>query len=96
MEAFIPMPDVEPSGVLVSSGSRNKFYASGAKINTVLPALVAEVIEVLSNTETRFKEVLVLKTNPLLQSEREKNAMEYMKVLSENMGKLVEVLKKES
>ena len=96
VEAFIPMPDVEPSGVLVSSGSRNKFYASGAKINTVLPALVAEVIEVLSNTETRFKEVLVLKTNPLLQSEREKNAMEYMKVLSENMGKLVEVLKKES
>lgn len=91
VEAFVPMPDVEPSGVLVSSGSRNKFYASGAKINTVLPKLVAEVIEVLSKTETRLKEVLVLKTNPLPQPEREKNAIKYMKVLSGNMGKLVEV-----
>ena len=90
------MPDVEPSGVLVSSGSRNKFYASGAKINTVLPVLAGDVIDVLSKTVTRLKEVLVLKTNPLSQSKREKNAMEYIKVLSENMGKLVEVLKKKS
>lgn len=96
VEAFIPMPDVEPSGVLVSSGSRNKFYASGAKINTVLPVLAGDVIDVLSKTVTRLKEVLVLKTNPLSQSKREKNAMEYIKVLSENMGKLVEVLKKKS
>ena len=96
VEAFVPMPDVEPSGVLVSSGSRNKFYASGAKINTVLPALVAEVIEVLSNTEMRFKEVLVLKTNPLLQSEREKNAMAYMKVLTGNLSKVVDICKKRS
>lgn len=92
VEAFIPMPDVEPSGVLVSSGSRNKFYASGAKINTVLPGLVAEAIEVMSKTEVRLKEVLVGKTNPQPQAEREKNARAYMKVLTENLSKLVEVL----
>lgn len=96
VESFILMPDVEPSGVLVSSGSRNKFYASGTKINTVLPKLVAEVIEVLSKTETRLKEVLVLKTNPLPQPEREKKAEEYMKVLSDNLSKVVDTCKKRS
>ena len=77
-------------------GGRVEFGASGAKINTVLPVLAGDVIDVLSKTVTRLKEVLVLKTNPLSQSKREKNAMEYIKVLSENMGKLVEVLKKKS
>lgn len=92
VEPFIPMPDIEPSGVLVSSGSRNKFYASGAKINTVLPGLIAEVIGVMSKTEVRLKEVLVGKTNPQSLAEREKNAKAYMKVLTENLSKLVEVL----
>lgn len=96
VEPFIPMPDTEPSGVLVSSGSRNKFYASGAKINTDLPVLVREVIEVLSKTQERLKEVLVSRTNPLPQKEREKNAVAYMKILSENSSKLLEVLKKKS
>lgn len=96
VEPFIPMPDIEPSGVLVSSGSRNKFYASGAKINTNLPELVKEVIEVLSNTQKRFKGVLVSRTNPLPKKERKKNAVVYLKILSENSSKLLEVLKKKS
>ena len=92
VEPFIPMPDIEPSGVLVSSGSRNKFYASGAKINTNLPILVREVIDVLSKTEVRLKEVLVAITMPLSQDEKEKNTTKYMKVLSENLNKLAEVI----
>lgn len=96
VEAFIPMPDVGPSGVLASSRSRNKFYATGAKINTVLLGMVAEVIEVLSKTEERLKEVLVSKTNPQPQSERAKNAMEYMKVLHRNLSKVVDIYKKNS
>ena len=97
VEPFIPMPDIEPSGVLVSSGSRNKFYASGAKINIEMPVLVGEVIEVLSKTLERLKEVLDSKTIPLPQEEREKNAMAYMKVLTENAKKLPGVfVKKES
>jgi hypothetical protein len=94
VEVFIPMPDVEPLGVLSSSGSRNKFYATGAKINTVLPGLVAEVIEVLGKTEVRLKQVLVSKTNPQPQPEREKNAIEYMKVLTGNLSKIADIYKK--
>ncbi len=92
VEPFIPMPDTEPSGVLVSSGSRNKFYASGAKINTDLPVLVGEVIEVLSKTQEKLKEVLDSKTTPLPQAEREKNAIAYMKVLTENAKQLPDIL----
>lgn len=94
VEPFIPMPDTEPSGVLVSSGSRNKFYASGAKINTVLPVLVGEVIEVLSRTLEKLKEVLDSKTTTLPQAEREKNAIAYMKVLAENAKQLTDVFEK--
>lgn len=96
VEPFIPMPDIEQSGVLVSSGSRNKFYASGAKINTVLPDLIADVIAVLSKTVTKLKEVLVSKTTPLPQKDREENAMAYMKAMSVKLSKLVSVLKKKS
>ncbi len=92
VEPFIPMPDIESPGVLVSSGSRNKFYASGLKINTELPRLVAEVIEVLSKTEARLKEVLMSRTSLPPQKEREEKAMCYMKVLSGNMLKLTVLL----
>ena len=91
IEPFIPMPDVEPSGVLVSSGSRNKFYASGAKINTVLPALVKDVLEVLSKTVNKFQEVLEKNTHPLPEQEREQNAMRYIALLTKNMLKLANV-----
>lgn len=82
VEPFIPMPDVEPSGVLVSSGSRNKFYASGAKINTVLPALVKDVLEVLSKTVDKFQEVLEKNAHPLPEAERVKNAESYIALLT--------------
>ena len=91
VESFIPMPDVEPSGVLVSSGSRNKFYATGAKINTVLPSLVIDVLDVLSKTVDKFQEVLVKNTHPLSEPEREKNAEKYIALLAKNMLKLASV-----
>lgn len=86
VEPFIPMPDVEPSGVLVSSGSRNKFYASGAKINTVLPTLVKDVLEVLSKTVDKFQGVLEKNTDPLPEPEREKNATRYIALLTTNIS----------
>lgn len=92
VEPFIPMPDVEPSGVLVSSGSRNIFYSSGAKINTVLPELVSDTIEVLSKTEERLKEVLESKTNPKPQEDRVKSATGYMSLLTKNLRKLTNML----
>ena len=82
VEPFIPMPDVEPTGVLVSSGSRNKFYASGAKINTVLPALVKDVLEVLSKTVKKFQEELEKRLRPLSEKERVKNAERYIALLT--------------
>ena len=82
VEPFIPMPDTEPSGVLVSSGSRNKFYASGSTINSDLPKLVRDVILVLSKTEARLKEVLTVKTTSWPQTIREKKANDYLTLLS--------------
>jgi hypothetical protein len=94
VEPFIPMPDMEPSGVLVNSGSRNKFYASGAKINTMLPTLVFDVIVVLTKTEKRLKEVLASKCTPRERMERERSAMEYTMLLMKNLRKLEGVLEK--
>lgn len=82
------MPDVEPSGVLVSSGSRNKFYASGAKINTVLPPLVINVVDVLSKTRDRLMEVLQGMTKFATDKEREKATDAYVGVITKNMVKL--------
>ena len=50
VEPFILMPDVDETGLLVSSGSRNKFYSKGDKINVLLPGLVKDVIDVLNKT----------------------------------------------
>ena len=62
VEPFILMPDVDETGLLVSSGSRNKFYSKGDKINVLLPGLVKDVIDVLNKTVVELKSVLVLKT----------------------------------
>lgn len=96
VEPFIPMPDVEPSGVLVSSGSRNKFYAFGIKINTALPALVSDTIEVLAKTEKRLEDVLLSKTVTQEKIEREKAAREYLLLLTNHLSKQVDVLEKKS
>lgn len=96
VEPFVVMPDVDDEGHLVTSGSRNKFYAKSDKINVVLPELVKGIVEVLSKTQERLKEVLVSRTKPLPKKEREKNAVAYMKVLSGNLSKLVEVFKQKS
>ena len=94
VEPFISMPDVEPSGVLVSSGSRNKFYASGAKINTALPSLVIDVVDVLSKTRDRLMEVLQGKTKPATDKEREKAADAYVRVITLYLVKLAETTSK--
>lgn len=95
VEPFIPMPDVEPSGVLVNSGSRNKFYASGAKINTTMPKLVDEVFDVLEKTMTRLKKVLVDKTNTTLEKERHEKGVEYMKLMAQSELRLPKVAGKD-
>lgn len=95
VEPFIPMPDVEPSGVLASSGSRNKFYASGAKINTTMPKLVDDVMDVLAKTMIRLEDVLKVKTKPATEKERKEKAEEYMKLLAQNALKLPKVVGKE-
>ena len=94
VEPFIPMPDVEPSGVLVSSGSRNKFYASGTKINTTMPKLVNDVMDVLVKTMVRLEEVLKAKTTPATDKERNEKTMEYMELIAQNALKLPKVVGK--
>ena len=94
VEPFIPMPDVEPSGVLVSSGSRNKFYASGTKINTTMPKLVNDVMDVLAKTMVRLEEVLKAKTTPATDKERNEKTMEYMELIAQNALKLPKVVGK--
>ena len=91
VEPFIPMPDVEPTGVLTSSGSRNKFYATGAKINTVMPMLVDDAIEILLKTENRLEEVLKAKTNPVPDVERQKAVDVYMGKVTKNFAKQFKV-----
>lgn len=91
VEPFVVMPDVDDEGHLVTSGSRNKFYAKSDKINLVLPELVKEIVEVLSKTQERLKEVLDSKTTPLPQDERKENAKKYLEVLAENAEKLKNV-----
>lgn len=50
VEPFVVMPDVEITGHLVTSGSRNKFYAKSIKANVFLPGFVKDVMEVLNKT----------------------------------------------
>ncbi len=65
VEPFILMPDVDENGILVSSGSRNKFYAKSTKLNVVLPGLVKEIVEVLSRTVATLRKVLQTRVNPV-------------------------------
>ena len=94
VEPFVMMPDVDNSGFLVSSGSRNKFYSKGDKINVLLPGLVKDVLEVLSKTILKFKEVLENNTHPISQKEREDNAFNYMKLALKSSCKMLDIFKK--
>ena len=49
-DVFICCPDLTPNGGFESSGSRNKFYSQGKKINVILPDLVLSVITKVKNT----------------------------------------------
>lgn len=57
-EPFVVMPDVDEEGLLVSSGSRNKFYSKSTKVNVFLLEFVKEVMEVLANTIELLVELL--------------------------------------
>lgn len=59
VEPFMMMPDIDEKGILVSSGSRNKFYAKSNKLNVKLPGMVNDVIQVLANTLDVFKDTLI-------------------------------------
>ena len=63
VEPFILMPDIDLEGRLVSSGTRNKFYAKGNKINVFLPELVKGIMELLNNTIKTLIDVLQKKTS---------------------------------
>lgn len=63
VEPFILMPDIDIDGRLVSSGTRNKFYAEGNKINVFLPELVMGIMELLNNTIKTLIDVLRKKTS---------------------------------
>ena len=75
VEPFVLMPDVDETGLLISSGSRNKFYSKGDKINVLLPGLVKDVIDVLNKTLAELKSVLVMKTATNNKDEATKAAM---------------------
>ena len=63
VEPFVLMPDIDIEGRLVSSGTRNKFYAKGNKINVFLPELVKDIMELLNNTIKTLIDVLQKKTS---------------------------------
>lgn len=63
VEPFVLMPDIDNKGCLVSSGTRNKFYARGNKINVFLPELVKGIMELLNNTIKTLIDVLQKKTS---------------------------------
>ena len=69
VEPFVVMPDVDENGILVSSGSRNKFYAKSSKLNVVFPGLVKEIIEVLSKTITALSDLLRRRIVPVNKDE---------------------------
>lgn len=69
VEPFVVMPDVDENGILVSSGSRNKFYAKSSKLNVVFPGLVKEIIGVLSKTITALSDLLRRRIVPVNKDE---------------------------
>lgn len=63
VEPFVLMPDISDEGCLESSGTRNKFYAEGNKINVFLPELVKGIMKLLNNTIKTLIDVLQKKTS---------------------------------
>ncbi len=64
VEPFVVMPDIDASGLLVSSGSRNKFYAKSDKINVFLVGFVKDVMGTLNKTIKALIVLLQKKTDP--------------------------------
>lgn len=65
VEPFVVMPDLDENGILVASGSRNKFYAKSIKLNVILPGIVKEIVEVLSRTVSALRGVLLRNITPV-------------------------------
>lgn len=81
VEPFVVMPDVNDEGLLVTSGSRNKFYANSTKINVFLPGFVKDVMEVLKKTVVALIDLLRTKTTA---SNKEETTDEAMSILLKN------------
>ena len=62
VEPFVVMPDVDATGNLVKSGSRNKFYSNSSKINAFLPGFIDDMMELLNKTVKTLIELLRKKT----------------------------------
>ena len=75
VEPFVVMPDVTDEGHLVTSGSRNKFYANGIKMNVFLPGFVKDVMEVLKNTVVALIDLLHKKTTAINKDKATNEAM---------------------
>lgn len=75
VEPFVVMPDVDEEGHLVTSGSRNKFYANSTKINVFLPGFVKDVMEVLKKTVVALVDLLYAKTTASNKDEATDEAM---------------------
>lgn len=75
VEPFVVMPDVNDEGHLVTSGSRNKFYANSTKINVFLPGFVKDVMEVLKKTVVALIDLLHTKTTARNKDKATEEAM---------------------
>lgn len=78
-EAFILAPDTTETGMLVSSGSRNKFYVKEEKINVTLPFLIEDVLKILDITIGEFDSVLKKRTKP--SKDKDNNTRKYIRQL---------------
>ena len=72
------MPDIDDSGRLVSSRSRNKFYANSDKINVFLVGFVKDVIGTLNKTIKALIDLLQKKTGADNKEEATEKAISIM------------------
>lgn len=79
-DAIIFSPDMDDFGNFIRSGSRNKFYSQGNRINIQLPDIINEATKILDNT---ILQIATLYQNKTLDTTETKYTEECLKAISE-------------
>lgn len=84
-------PDMDDNGNFVTSGSRNKFYSQGNRINIQLPEMIMETTKIVDAT---INQLCALYQNNTTQGVDEQYTLECQAAISKYRQLLVEDLKK--